>query len=309
MKGAQGGGFAGFDFADALEIFMRDFGMGDVFGATRGRRSRSGAARGPDMRVRLPLTLKEVATGAKRTVKLRVQEPCGECGGSGARPGTEAVTCSTCGGAGEVRRVQRSFLGQLVSVSPCPTCHGEGREVRDPCTNCAGRGLEQKERTIEVEVPAGVSSGDYLTLRGQGHAAPNNGARGDILVVMDVQDDERFSRDGPNLLYELGITFSQAALGADLEVPTVTGNTRVEVPPGTQSGHVIRLRGKGLPQLQGGGRGDLLVRVTVWTPTRLSAEQEKVFRALAEVETEKPQTAARGGDGGFWSRVKEAFGG
>jgi molecular chaperone DnaJ len=196
-----------------------------------------------------------------------------------------------------------------VSVSPCPTCHGEGREVRDPCTNCAGRGLEQKERTIEVEVPAGVSSGDYLTLRGQGHAAPNNGARGDILVVMDVQDDERFSRDGPNLLYELGITFSQAALGADLEVPTVTGNTRVEVPPGTQSGHVIRLRGKGLPQLQGGGRGDLLVRVTVWTPTRLSAEQEKVFRALAEVETEKPQTAARGGDGGFWSRVKEAFGG
>ncbi len=301
-------GFAGFDFAEALEVFMRDFGgfgMEDLF---RTARRGGGIARGPDMRAHVPISLEEVAKGARKKLKVRVQEPCGACGGSGAAPGTTPVRCAACGGAGEVRRVQRSFLGQLVSVVPCSTCNGEGTRIESPCDACDGLGLDAAEKTFEVEIPAGVSTGDYLTLRGQGHAAPRGGARGDILVVLDVTEDPRFTRDGGDLIYDLGITFSQAALGAEIDVPTVEDSVSVKIAPGTQSGQVLRLRGKGLPVLRGGGRGDLLVRVTVWTPTKLNAEQERLFRQLAEIETEVPVPRA-GEERGFWSRVKEALGG
>jgi molecular chaperone DnaJ len=309
LRGAAGGGFGGFDFSEALEIFMRDFGgfgMDEMFGM---RSRRGGRGRGADLRVRVPLTLADVANGVKKTVRLRVQEPCATCSGTGAQPGTKPVTCSTCGGVGEVRRVQRSMLGQLVSVTTCPSCKGEGQRIAEPCTDCGGKGLQSAERTVEVEIPPGVSTGDYLTLAGQGNAAPRGGARGDVLVVMEVEEDQRFVRDGADLLYELGITFSQAALGAELEVPTVSGSIRVKIAPGTQSGQVLRLRGKGLPQLQGSGRGDLLVRVSVWTPTRLNDEQAQLFRELARIETEIPETRQRDNDRGFWSKVKEAFGG
>ena len=310
VRGASGGaGFSGFDFAEALEVFMRDFGgfgVQDLFGTRRSRRS--GPARGPDMRVTVDLTLAEVATGSRKTLKIRVQEPCGTCGGNGAAPGTSPVTCETCSGTGEIRRVQRSFLGQLVTVAPCPTCGGEGRRIERACSTCKGHGVEAAERTFDVDIPAGVSTGDYLTLRGQGHAAPRGGGRGDIMVVLEVEEDSRFVRDGTDLIYELGVTFSQATLGMELEVPTVTGEAKVRLAPGTQSGQVLRLRGKGLPQLRGGGHGDLLVRVTVWTPTHLTAEQERLFRQLAEIESEIP-TAKEGEERGFWSRVKEALGG
>jgi molecular chaperone DnaJ len=309
LKGATGGGFGGFDFAEALEIFMRDFGgfgMEDMFG---GRARRGGRGRGQDLRVRVPVTLAEVANGARKTVRLRVQEPCATCQGSGAQPGTKAVTCPTCSGVGEVRRVQRSFLGQLVSVTTCPACKGEGQRITEPCKECGGKGLQSAERTIEVDIPPGVSTGDYLTLTGQGNASARGGARGDVLVVMEVEEDARFVRDGADLLHDLAITFTQAALGAELEVPTVSGAIRVRVTPGTQSGQVLRLRGKGLPQLQGGGRGDLLVRLSVWTPTELTAEQEKLFRDLAQIESEIPKSGRRDDDRGFWSKVKEAFGG
>ena len=305
-----GAGFSGFNFAEALEVFMRDFGgfgVEDLFGAQRQQR-RGGPQRGPDMRARVPLTLDEVAAGAKKTLKVRIQEPCSACAGSGAAPGTSPVRCTSCGGSGEVRRVQRSFLGQLVSVTPCPTCGGEGQRIEKACEQCDGRGVEAAERTFEVDIPAGVSTGDYLTLRGQGHAAPRGGARGDILVVLEVEEDKRFKREGADLIYELGVTFTQAALGAEPEIPIVGGETKVKVAPGTQSGEVLRLRGKGLPQLRGGGRGDLLVRVTVWTPTRLNAEQERVLRELAKVESAVPEDR-EGEDRGFWHRVKEALGG
>jgi molecular chaperone DnaJ len=309
VKGRTGG-YAGFDFADALEIFMRDvggFGVEDLFGGGGARRRRASRAAGPDMRVRLPLSLAEVATGVRKKLKLRVQDPCGSCSGSGAAPGSAPRGCGTCGGAGEVRRVQRSFLGQLVSVTPCPTCGGDGQVIDSPCDACRGRGVASAEHTVEVEVPAGVSTGDYLTLRGQGNAGPRGGGRGDVLVVLEVEEDERFQREGSDLIYDLGITFSQAALGADVEIPALSGSVRVRIAPGTQSGQILRLRGRGLPQLQGGGRGDLLVRVTVWTPTSLTPEQEKLFRELAVTEAEAP-SGGRRDERGFWSKVKEAFG-
>ncbi len=315
-QGVRGGGgqqgFTGFNFADALEIFMRDFGgfpgMEDLFGGAARSRSR-GRMRGSDLRVRVPLTLAEVATGTKKKVRVRTQDPCDACNGSGAAPGSSPVVCDTCGGAGEVRRVQRSLLGQLVSVTTCPTCGGEGQRIEKPCPTCSGRGIREAERMVEVEIPAGVSSGDYLTLRGSGNAAPRGGARGDLLVVLEVQEDPRFVRDGANLVHEAAVTFSQAALGAEIDVPTVDGTATVKVAPGTQSGRLLRLRGKGLPHLRGGGRGDLIVRIVVWTPTSLSNEQEKLLRQLAAIEDAAPQGPDRGEDKGFWGRVKEALGG
>ncbi len=308
--GAGASGFGGFNFSDALEIFMRDFGgfgnMGDLFGAAG--RGQSGPRRGSDMRVRLPITLLEVSNGARKSIKLKINNPCSICTGSGAEPGANTVRCATCGGTGEIRRVQRSFLGQLVSVTPCMTCGGEGQRVERACHACGGRGIEQDEKVIDIDVPAGVSTGDYITMRGQGHFGGRGGVRGDIQVVLEVEEDPRFVRDGANLVSDLPITFTQAALGADVEVPTLTGSARLKIPAGIQSGRLLRLRGKGLPQLQGSNRGDMIVRVMVWTPTRLNAEQEAALRKLAQVEESAPAVTDEE-DRGFWSKVKEALGG
>jgi molecular chaperone DnaJ len=309
VKGGAGAGYGGgFSFHDALEIFMRDFGgfgVEDLFSGGRGRRG-AAVRKGADMRVTLPLTLEDVASGVKRTIRIEVLDPCATCAGSGAAPGSSPVTCSTCGGNGEVRRVQRSFLGQLVSVTPCPGCGGEGRRLETPCTACSGRGVQRAARELEVNVPAGVSTGDYLTLRGQGNAGLRGGPRGDVLVVLEVDEDDRFVRDGADLIYELPITFSQAALGTELDVPTIGGTARLRIAAGTQSGSLLRMRGRGLPHLQGGGRGDLIIRVVVWTPTTLTPEQEALFRKLARSEA-PAQRVDDGKDRGFWSRVKEAL--
>ena len=314
VKGGAGGGagFGGFDFSDALEIFMRDFGgfgLDDLFGGGMRRGgSRRGPRKGGDVRLRLPVTLAEVAEGVRKTLKVKVHDPCEECGGTGAEGGAEPVACETCGGAGEVRRVQRSMLGQLMSVTPCPTCGGEGRIVSEKCDACGGQGLEVGETTLEVDVPAGVSSGDYITLRGKGSAGRRGGPRGDVYVVLEVEEDERFVREGADLFYELPITYTQAVLGDTVEVPTVLGTAEVAIPRGTQSGTIIRLRGEGLPRLQAAGRGDQLVRVVVWVPADLSPEQETLIRQLRGVEDSAPASIDDGREGGgFWSRVRQAF--
>lgn len=310
VKGGAGGGRGGFSggfgFEDALNIFMRDFGgfggMEDLFGGGRGR---GATQRGKDLRVTLPLTLAEVATGVRRTLRLKVLDPCGTCEGSGSADATPPAICDTCQGQGQVRRVQRSVFGQFVSASVCPTCGGEGRTVKNPCGKCQGDGRERTDRTVEVEIPAGVSSDNYLTLRGQGNVGPRNGPRGDVLVVIDVEEDARFLRDGSDLIHDLSISFSHAALGGEVEVPTVYGAETVTIPQGLQAGEVLTLRGKGLPHLGGGGRGDQHLRVHVWTPTTLTSEQEELFRRLAELEGPIP-----GGDRKrvrFWDKVKGAF--
>lgn len=314
VRGSGGGNaYGGFNFSDALDIFMRDFGgfgVEDLFGGRAGQGGRGGRAarKGADMRVRLPLTFEEVATGAKKTLRIERLDSCGQCAGSGAAEGSTPVRCATCGGAGEVQRVQRSFLGQLVSVMPCPECGGDGVRIEKLCPECGGRGVRPGASTIEVSVPAGVSSGDYLTLRAQGNAGMRGGPRGDILVVLEVEEDARFTRDGADLIYDMAITFSQAALGTEVDVPLVGApNTRVRIASGTQSGRVMRLRGKGLPHLQAAGRGDLLVRIMVWTPSELTSEQEQVFRKLSQIEAAPPAPGEHESGGGFWSKVKEAF--
>ncbi len=300
--GAQG--FHHVDLSEALNIFMRDFGaMGGFESLFGGRRTRAEERRGQDIRVTVRLTLQEVALGAKKTVKLKTPERCTTCSGTGAKPGTRPKTCGTCQGSGEVRRATRSMFGQFVSVAPCPTCGGEGTIIGDPCEVCRGEGRVRGERSVNVDIPAGVSTNNYLTLRGQGAPGPRNGPSGDLLVMLDIKEDERFERQGDDLIYDLQVSFSQAALGSDHQIPTPYGEERLQVPAGTQPETVLRIRGRGLPMLGQDSKGDLLVRVRVWTPERLSAEQERLFRELAQLEGEPPKRSP-----GFWSKLKEALG-
>jgi len=305
--GGPAGGFGGFDFGDAFEVFMREFGgmgFGDIFG---GHTSRArGPRRGGDLKLRLKVSLEEAAEGVERSVKIKVLDSCSRCGGAGAEPGTAPERCGTCNGAGEVRQVQRSMLGQFVSVRPCPDCGGAGERILSPCSECSGEGRVRTDRTVELQVPAGVSTDDYLKLSGRGNAGRDGGPRGDVLVLVEVEADSRFQRVGDDLVYNLAVTMSQAALGAEIEVPTIIdGNAMLKVPQGIQSGQALRLRGRGMPRLRDSGRGDQVVRVLVWTPTTLTREERDLLEQLREVESEPPVPDTD--EPGFWERVKRAF--
>lgn len=310
VRGAAAGQ-PGFDFSDAIEVFMRDFGgfsgLEDLFGMGGSRRERTKTRKGQTVRIRLPLTLSEVATGVTKKVRVSLLDECEACNGTGAESGTAPAPCGTCGGSGEERHVQRSVFGQFVSVQPCRGCGGEGRVIQNPCSKCSGEGRLRSEREMEVEVPAGVTSENFLTLRGRGSVGPRGGPRGDLVVLLEVEDDPRFLRKGSDLVHELPVTFTQAALGAEVEVPTIDGTARLTIPSGIQSGELLRLKGLGLPELNGSIRGDQLVRVVVWVPDRLTDEQEELLERLAEIEGPPPDAIRRGSRKGFWSKVKEAF--
>jgi molecular chaperone DnaJ len=302
----------GLNLHDAIEIFMRDVGgaggFDDLFGRRRGGGSRRSAA-GEALRVRLPVSLEQVIGGATKRIRIAVLESCDTCGGTGSGDERGPETCPACEGHGEERIGQRSVFGQFVSVATCRTCGGEGGVIRLPCPTCHGEGRARKEKEIEVEVPAGVTSENYITLRGKGNVGPRGGPRGDVMILLEVEEDERFRREGKHLIVDVTITFAQAALGAEIEVPTVEGLISIEVPAGIQSGQVVRVRGRGFPDLDGGRRGELVVRVRVWTPMELSSEQRSLLSQLGEVEDPAPeQVDERGGEaGGFWSKVREAF--
>jgi molecular chaperone DnaJ len=303
--GGGGGAYQHVDLSDALNIFMRDFGgLGDLFGAAGGGR-RAGPRSGTDLKLPLALTLGEVATGVEKTVTLKVLDACDSCEGSGAEPGTRPQKCGTCGGAGEVRRAQRSFFGQFVSVAPCPNCAGEGTVTSSPCRKCRGEGRVRAERTLKISVPAGVATGQYMTLRGAGNVGARGGGRGDVLVVFEVQDDERFERDGEDLFCEALVTYPQLVLGAEIQVPGVHAPLSLRVPAGTQSGTVFHLRGRGLPRVNASGVGDLHVKVQLWTPQQPSAEESALIERLAGMQRQAPAQREKG----FWSKMKEALGG
>jgi len=304
--GAGGAGFHHVDLSEALGIFMRDFGafsgLGDLFGAGGGRRQ-GGSRAGSDVKLTVELTLQEVATGVQKTFSAKLLDPCDRCEGSGAEQGTKAQRCSTCGGSGEVRRAQRSFFGQFVSVAPCPTCAGEGTVIAAPCKKCKGEGRTRGDHSIPVQIPAGVATGQYMTLRGMGNAGPRGGPRGDVLMVFEVADDPRFERDGEDLYCEVLVSYPQLVLGDDVEVPAVTTTVSLRIPPGTQSGQVFNVRGRGLPRVNASGVGDLHVRVQLWTPDAVTRDEEALLRKLAET-SKVPQSREKG----FWTRMKEALG-
>ncbi len=311
MAGVRGGGGPGgfhhVDLAEALSIFMRDFGGLGGFDAFfgGGQRARREQRRGQDVRVKLRVTMEEVAHGTTRTLKLKTLERCERCGGSGAEPGSSPQPCPTCGGRGEVRRAAQSLFGQFVSVAPCPACEAEGTVVSDPCGDCRGDGRVRREKQVELEVPPGVSDDNYITLRGKGVAGPRNGPFGDLLVQFEVEEDQRFERHGDDLLYDLPLSFSQAALGGEITVPTPYGDEPLTLPAGTQSGTVFTLRAKGLPNVSHGRKGALYVRVRVWTPAKLSPELRELFERLSKIEGEPPKD---GLGKRIWDKMKEAFG-
>lgn len=299
------GGYHHVDLAEALSIFMRDLGgmagFSDLFG---GRPGQTGPRTGSDIRISLPLRLAEVETGVEKTVTAKLLSSCDRCEGSGAEPGTSANRCTTCAGAGEVRRAQKSFFGQVISVTPCPTCAGEGTIITSPCKKCRGEGRLRQEQEIVVKVPAGVATGQYMTMRSVGNVGPRGGGRGDILVVFEVEEDQRFERDGEDLYCEVLVTYAQLVFGADVEVPTVSASVTLHVPPHTESGQVFHLKGRGLPRVNASGVGDLHVRLQLFTPEQLTSEEESLIKRLGEIQTAPAQRREKG----FWSKIKESLG-
>ena len=281
--GFGGFGAGGFSMDDIFEQFGDIF--GGTFGGFGGGRSRGGRQRvnrGSDVRITVRLTLKEIAEGVTKKLKINKVVACEKCGGTGAKDKSSFTTCSQCGGSGYVITVQNSFFGRMQTQSVCPTCQGEGRVIKDKCTHCNGEGTERGDKVVEVKIPAGVAEGMALTLQGMGNAARHGGINGDLIVVIKEESNPEFERQGNNLVHNLGISVTTAILGGDAEVPTIDGRVRITIEPGTQSGKVMRLRGKGLPDVNGRGRGDIIVVVDVVIPTTLTKEERKLVEELSE---------------------------
>ncbi|MEZ5979497.1 MAG: molecular chaperone DnaJ [Planctomycetota bacterium] len=273
---------------DIFEAFGDIFGggggggfFGDLFGG--GRRRRRGPAPGRDLKIVLELSLEEIDTGVKRTIRIKRRENCTACKGTGGRDGAEPETCSTCGGAGRVQRAQ----GFFAVASPCPTCRGAGRVVSDPCPVCKGSGGEAQESELSVDVPAGVEEGMRIRIAGEGDAGEPGAPRGDLYCVVREKEHKIFQRSGPDLITEVPLTFAQLALGDEVEIPTLRGKVEMKIPSGTQPGRVFRLRSQGLPQVERSGRGDQLVRVFVEVPSKLSDRQKELLREFDEIEGKK----------------------
>ena len=298
--GAGGGPGMGDVFGGGLGDLFETFFGGSGFGG--GRRS-SGPPRGNDMETAVDLDFTEAVFGTRAQVKMRVPVGCSTCSGSGARPGTQAQTCQMCKGNGEVRQVRQSILGQMVTASPCRRCGGQGREISDPCPDCRGEGRRTEERSYTIDVPAGVDNGTTLRSPGLGAAGPRGGTAGDLFVHLRVRPDSRFTRQGYDVVHVMHLATTQAALGADIRFETLDGTEDLVIPRGTQTGRVFRLRGRGVPHVDGRGRGDLAVQVVVDTPADLSREQEELLRRLAAERGEEvapPETGLR-------ARIRSAF--
>ena len=293
-----GGGFGGFGGG---------FGGFSGFGGGRsGQRQQQRVYRGRDIRVRVKLTLEEIAKGVEKEISIEKSVPCHDCGGRGAKNSSDIKTCPACNGSGQVQRVVNSIFGQTVTYSTCQQCGGEGKIISNPCRTCGGSGLVRKRETIKVKIPAGVEAGMQLTIQGEGHAAKNNGINGDLLVVIEEQEHPNLKREGNNLYCTKVISMPDAILGAEVEIPCLDGAYKVKVDAGTQSGTVVRLRGKGLPTVNGyGGTGDLYVKFAVWIPKKLNKDEKEIIESLRNKEGFKPNPTKE--DKSFFDKLKDLF--
>ncbi|KJF42606.1 molecular chaperone DnaJ [Draconibacterium sediminis] len=314
MSGAAGGGgFSGGGFSDIEDIFSA---FGDIFGghfggfggfSGGGGRSRGGrrVSRGSDLRVKVRLNLQEIVNGVEKKIKVKKYVACQHCSGTGAKNGSSYSTCGTCGGAGQVTRVQNTLLGQMQTTSACPTCQGEGKMITDKCNHCAGEGVVREEEVINIKIPAGVGEGMQLNVSGKGNTGRRGGINGDLLVVITEAEDEELVRDGNNLIYNLFLSFPEITLGTTAEIPTVDGKVKVKIEPGTQPEKILRLRGKGIPDVNGYGRGDLLVRVHVWIPKKLSNEEKRALEKLQDSPGFQGGPSAQ--ERSFFQKMKDMF--
>ncbi|MEI6683145.1 MAG: molecular chaperone DnaJ [Bacteroidota bacterium] len=311
-NGGQQGYGGNMSMEDIFSHFGDIFGGGggndpfsSFFGGGGGRRGKT-VNRGSNLRVKVKLTLEEIAHGVEKKIKVNKYIACNTCKGSGAKGGSAYSTCSTCKGSGHVSRVTSTFLGQMQTTATCPNCGGEGQIITDKCTDCAGNGVIKGEEVISIRIPAGVSEGMQLSMGGKGNAAARGGIAGDLLIQIEETEHELFDRDGNNLLYDHYITFSEAALGSTAEIPTIDGKVKIKIDPGTQSGKVLRLRGKGLTSINGyEGKGDLLISIVIWTPKTLTKEEKTILEKLGKSENFKPGPGAHGKN--IFSRMKDLF--
>lgn len=314
--GAYGGG-AG-DFGDIFSAFNDMFGGGarpsggspfgfeDVFGGGTRRSRGSTGIRGSDLKIRLKLTLEEIAKGVEKTLKIKKQVPCEVCGGTGSKTG-DLEMCPTCQGAGEVRQASKTMFGQFVNITTCPTCGGEGKVVKDRCTSCHGEGIKQGETTVKVNIPAGVEDGNYLTLRRQGNAGPRGGSNGDLIVVIEEVHHKLFVRRGDDVIYNLPLSYPDMILGTKVEVPTLEGRVKLTVPPGTQPNTMLRISGKGIGHLKSPGRGDHLVKVNVYIPKDLSHRDKELLREMKKSDHLVPDEKVDH-EKSFFEKARDIFG-
>ena len=306
--GGFGGGFGDFNLNDILNsVFGSGFDFGGFnFGGFGGGSSRGGVARqrGSNIRVKVKLNLQEIAKGVKKKIKVNKYVTCDHCHGSGSENGA-TETCPTCHGRGQVVQTVNSFFGAMQTASVCPTCGGTGQIIKNKCKHCQGEGIMRGEEIIDIEIPAGVGNDMQLTVRGKGNAGSRNGINGDLIVVIEEEESKDFERDGNNLIYNLFLTIPEAILGTQAEVPTIDGKVRVKIAPGTQSGKVLRLRGKGLPNINSYGSGDMLVNVNVWIPKKVTKEEEKMLEELAKSENFKPNPTDE--EKSFFNRIRDYF--
>ncbi len=313
VGGAASGGFGGggMSMDDIFSHFGDIFGGGGFggfsgfggFGGGGSRRQR--VNKGSNLRVKVTLTLSEILNGVEKKIKVKKYVPCSHCSGSGADGGASHSTCSTCHGSGQVTRISNTILGQMQTASSCPTCGGEGKIITNKCPHCAGEGIVRDEEVISINIPAGVEEGMQLSVSGKGNAARRGGVNGDLLVLIHEEEHEELVRDGRDLLYNLYVSIPDATLGAPVEIPTLEGKVKVKIEAGTQPGKVLRLRGKGLPEVNSYGRGDLLVKINVWIPKDLSKDEKKTMEKMAESPNFHPKPGSH--DKNFFSRVKNMF--
>ena len=313
MGGAAGGGYGG-GFSDIEDIFSA---FGDIFGGHfggfggfggaggHGRSSGRRVSRGSDLRVKVKLNLKEVANGVEKKIKVKKYVACEPCEGTGAKKASAYSTCNTCRGTGQVTRVTNTLLGQMQTTSTCPSCHGEGKTITDKCNHCAGEGVVRQEENIPIKIPAGVGEGMQMNVSGKGNTGRRGGLNGDLLVVITEEEHPELVRDENNLIYNLFLSFPEITLGTTSEIPTVESKVKVKIEAGTQPEKILRLRGKGLPDVNGYGRGDLLVRVHVWIPKKLSVEDKKALEKLQESPgfKEGPSDSEKS----FFEKMKDMF--
>ena len=318
FSGARGGGGGGFNgggmnmddiFNQFGDIFGDESPFGSFFGGGGGGRrastGRSNGVKGSNLRIKIKLNYEEMAKGASKTVKVKKYVPCGSCSGSGAKDKNSIQTCGTCGGQGQVRKVQSTFLGQMQTVTTCPTCNGEGSTIANKCTNCKGEGRVYGEETVTIEIPAGVQEGMQLSMNGKGNAGERGGANGDLIILIEEEAHAHLHRDGLNVAFDLHISFPDAVFGTNIEVPTIDGKAKIKIPPGTQSGKIFRLKGKGFPAVNSYEKGDQLIHVNIWTPQNVSSDEKQMLEKMQESDnfTPKPEK----GDKSFFDKVREMF--
>ena len=309
--GFGGGGFSSMDdiFSQFGDIFS-GFGFGGFGGQGGGQRGPQGGQRGSNLRIKVEMTLEEIEKGATKTIKVKKYNTCNTCSGSGAKDKNSVATCSTCSGSGYVRRVQNTFLGQMQSTVACPTCSGTGKTIKHACGSCKGEGRTYGDDTINLDIPAGVAEGMQLSLSGKGNAGMNGGGAGDLLINIVEKPHEIFRREGNNIWYDLSINFAEAVLGTSKEVPTLSSKVKVSIPAGTEPGKIFKLRGKGVPSLQGYETGDQLIQVTIHVPkeSELTAEERKFMEKVMTSPSFTPKHSSAQKDGkGFFNKMKDFF--